>query len=242
MKLNFNIAVLFSCIIFWSCGDTTVEKIRIEPVAEVKLKISEPSGIAFYNNNLYIVSDSKYFIYKTNLEGKLVGKIATNLTGLEGITIDANGNFVVVDEIHRTFIKVDEEGKQLFKTKIEGKQKEKNSGLEGVCFNTKNNFYYLLNEKSPKELLKVTSEGEIVATIKIRFAKDVSGICFDAATNNFWLLSDESEAIYLINEQGELLKTYIIPVKKPEGIVVVKDKIYVVSDKLGRLFVFKKPS
>ncbi|WP_372744338.1 SdiA-regulated domain-containing protein [Lutibacter sp.] len=240
--MKFKTIALFIFVSFLSCGNVSEVKKLLEPIAKVKLKISEPSGIAFYNNHLYIVSDRKYFIYKTNLHGKVVGEIATNLTGLEGITVDNFGNFVVVDEVKRTLIKVDAGGNRLFKTKIKGKQKDKNSGLEGVCFNSKNNSYYLLNEKSPKELIRVSEEGEVLKTIKISFAKDLAGICYDAKANVFWLVSDESESIYKINEKGKLLGSYKIPVKKPEGIVVVNDLIYVVSDSESKMYTFKKPS
>ena len=239
--MNYNLFYVFIFLAFSFCGNDSVEKKALEPIFKVKLKIAEPSGIAFYKDHLYIVSDRKQFIYKTNLEGKMVAKIPSTLSGLEGITFDANGNILVVDEDNRALIKIDTTGKILFKTKIKGKQKEENSGLEGICYNSKNDSYYLLNEKSPKEILNISADGTILNTLKISFAKDLSGICFDAETTNFWLLSDESEAIYLINEHGKLLNIYTIPVKKPEGIVVVNDKMYVVSDKLKSLFIFKKP-
>ena len=236
------VIVLFICWFFCSCNKNAISQTNLKPINKVRLSISEPSGITFYKNNLYIVSDSKYYIYKTTLQGKIIDKIAFSIRDLEGVTVNKDGNFVVVSESKRTLVKLDSTGLILKKTKIKGKQKDKNSGLEGVCYNSLNNTYYLLNEKSPKQLLNINEDGDILETIKISFAKDLSGLSFDAETGNLWLLSDESECIYYITSKGKLLHTYTIPVNKPEGIVVVNNKIYIVSDSLSTMFVFKKPN
>lgn len=239
--MNFNYVLLLVCTMLWSCQSDTAKKEQLKPISKVSLKISEPSGIAYYNNYLYIVSDSKYFIYKTTLKGKVVAKILIKLNGLEGITVDTNGIFYVVDEVKRTVVKLDSTGKILNKAKVKGKQKEKNSGFEGICYNPTSNSFYVLNEKLPKALLHISEDGTILKTINISFAKDVSGISVDKSTNNLWVVSDASQSIYCINEKGEVIQSYKIPVKKPEGIVVLNEVIYVVSDAENTMYTFKKP-
>jgi len=96
--------------------------------------------------------------------------------------------------------------------------------LEGVCFDTSKNNIYVLNEKSPKQLLKLNSKGEI---------KD------DEKRNNFWVISDESKAIYQISKKGILQKKHKTGIKKGEGIAIYKNRLYVVSDNLKTLYVFE---
>ena len=98
-----------------------------------------------------------------------------------------------------------------------------------------------MNESSPTEVLKVTKKGKELDSFKVDFANDLSGICFDNKTGNLWLVSDESQKIYEISNKGKLFKSYSIPVHKPEGIVIINYKIYIVSDSENKLFVFKKP-
>lgn len=231
---GFLLMVLYACI-------SKPTKDYLKPVKIVKLNISEPSGITYYNNHLYIVSDQNGVVYKTSLDGIILGKIKTKLSDLEGITVSNKANeFWLVNEGKRKLVRIDSLGNIISKYKIKGKQKHKNSSLEGVCFD-ENGFLYLVNEKSPKQLLKLNLEGEIESTTELDFSKDISGICIDKKSNSFWLVSDESKAIYNINKNGELLQKYNIPVDKAEGIIVVKDNLFIVSDSSSELFVFVKP-
>jgi uncharacterized protein YjiK len=213
----------------------------LKPVKIVKLNISEPSGITYFKHHLYIVSDQNGTVYKTSLDGKIQRKIKTKLSDLEGITVGNKANeFWLVNEGSRKLVRIDSLGNKIAKYKIKGKQKHKNSGLEGVCFD-EIGALYLVNEKSPKELLKLNLEGEIESAIELEFSKDISGVSFDKKSNSFWFVSDESKAIYNVNKRGELLNKYNIPVDKAEGITVVDDNLYIVSDSSNELYVFRLP-
>jgi len=223
-----------------SCKLASQKKLTV--LKEVKLNIQEPSGITFYNNHLYIASDYNGLVYKTTLEGKVVEKIATDFTDLEGVAVNDNGQIHVVNENKRTFVRLKPSGETGKKYKIKGSQKKNNSGLEGVCFSEKEDCFFIVNESSPTEVLKVSKKGKELNTFKVDFANDLSGICFDNKTGNLWLVSDESQKIYEISIEGNLFKSYSIPVHKPEGIVINNNKIYIVSDSENKLFVFKKPN
>ncbi|SDX68791.1 Uncharacterized protein YjiK [Lutibacter oricola] len=235
--------IIFTCfysIIITGCISNTNSQTNLKLEKVYKLNISEPSGITFYNNHLYIVSDSKKRVYKTNLQGKTIQKIKTYVADNEGVCFNDEGNLVVANESKRRLIEIDLEGKVQRSIKIKGKQKNKNSGLEGVCFVSSEKAYFLLNEKSPKQLLKISSKGKIKEEIKINFCDDLSGICFDEKSNSLWIVSDESQVLMNISLKGKLIKKHKIPVLKAEGVTVVKNKIYIVSDAEGKMYVFNK--
>ena len=225
---------------FFACSPKAPSQTTLKLLHTVKLKIPEPSGIAVYKNYLYIVSDKNGAIYKCTLNGETIEKIRTKYSDLEGITIDPNSKqLIVINEVKRTLIYLNFNGTFIKEQKIKGKQKKSNSGLEGICFDTSKNSIYVLNEKSPKQLLKLNSKGEIIAKTNLNFSNDVSGICYDEKTNSFWVVSDEAKAIYQISKKGIVQKKHKTGIVKGEGIAIYNNQIYVVSDDLKTLYMFE---
>lgn len=238
------IRILLLCFInlFISCNIGGAPKDTLSIYDSYKLKISEPSGITYFNNYLYIVSDTNGIIYRTDLKGTIVEEIKTGFKDLEGVAVDNSGELFVVSETKRILVSIEKLYETRKKFNVKGTQKLKNSGLEGLSFNPKNNTFYVVNEKAPKQILNISKKGKVLSTVEINFVKDLSGISIDDSGDSLWLLSDESQKIVNISKKGKLLRSYKIPVKKAEGIVVVKNKIYVVSDSQKKLYVFKKPN
>lgn len=238
-KLLFLVFIAFN---LGSCAPKTNLLSDLELLKTIKLTISEPSGITAFKEHLYIVSDHNGAIYKTTFDGEILHKIDTKFNDLEGITIESSSNNIwVVDESKRQLIKLDSTGYFIIKYKIKGKQKTKKGGLEGVCFVENEKALYLLNEKSPTQLLQLNLNGEISNMFTLKIGKDVSGICFDKISTSFWIVSDESKSISNVTKTGKLIKSYKIPVTKAEGIDIYDNKLYVVSDIENKLYVFKMP-
>ncbi len=233
------LVLLFLSVV--SCVFEGKSKDTLKIVNSYKLNIKEPSGITYFNNHLFIVSDFNGVVYKTDLEGKIIEKIKVKTKDLEGVAVDGNGDLFVVSESRRILLKISNSGEISKSYKIKGTQKHINSGLEGVCFSTHDDSFYAVNEKSPKQVLTISKEGKVLSEINIDFVKDLSGICEDVSNQSLWLLSDESQKIVEITKKGKLLNGYKIPIKKAEGIVVVRNQIYIVSDSQNKLYVFKKP-
>lgn len=225
---------------FIACSPKVSSQVALKLVNSIKLKIPEPSGIAVYNKHLYIVSDNNGTIYKCKLNGETIEKIRTKHSDLEGITIDPiSKQLIVINEAKRTLIYLNFDGTFIKEQKIKGKQKKSNSGLEGICYDTSRNNMYVINEKAPKQLLKLNLKGEITAKTNLNFSNDVSGICYDKKRNSFWVVSDESKAIYQISKKGILQKKHKTGIVKGEGIAIYNNQIYVVSDDLKTLYVFE---
>lgn len=237
-KRLFILVVLLS---FMSCAEKANSQEPLKLINTFDLLIKEPSGITFFNNHLYIVSDNNGAIYKTNLKGEIIKKIKTDFNDLEGITVNTKKpSLFIVSESKRLLIELDFNGEKIKKLKIKGKQHESKHGLEGICYDATKDMLYLVNEKSPKKLLLVSKKGNIKNSFKLDFTKDISGICIDTETDNLWIVSDESQKIVELTSKGKLLNSYNIPVDKPEGIVIEGNNIYIVSDSKNKLFVFKK--
>jgi len=234
-KLVFLISLLF----LFSCNSTKSQS-DLTLLNSYRLNILEPSGLTAKDNHLYIVSDYNGMIYKTTLSGKIVDKIQTPTTDNEGVCFNKDGNLVVVNETKRKLVEVDSKGEEKAKFKVKGKQKHKNSGLEGICFDASQNDYIVVNEKSPKHLLRLSSKGKIKEEISLKFSEDLSGICFDENSSSLWIVSDESQLLMNVSLEGKLLKKYKIPVFKAEGVTIVNNSIYIVSDAENKLYVFNK--
>ena len=218
---------------------------ELELISIFNLDIPEPSGLTVSKDEdqLYIVSDDTGNIYQTTLNGAVITEIPLGLKDLEGITFNSElDQFYVVSEKLRKVYTLDLIGNEIGSFKISGKQKEKNSGLEGICYREDNQHLYLVNEKHPKRVLEIDLENNRIESYKISFAKDISGIDFDPNSKTFWIVSDESRKVYQTNEYFEIIQSYSIPVKKAEGIAISKKGlIYIVSDAMETLSVFKLP-
>jgi uncharacterized protein YjiK len=70
---------------------------------------------------------------------------------------------------------------------------------------------------------------------------NIVDIYYEDSTNCFWLISNESSKIMKLNSAGDLIKEWEIPFTKGEGITIVDDKVYIVNDADGKLYVFQKP-
>ena len=238
MRIQY-ILLSFFCV-FISCNTTSQSELK--ELGRFILKIDEPSGITTDGNHLFIVSDNKGEVYKTNFKGEILGSFDSDVKDLEGISYNpAKDEFVLISESKRKIYLFDRKIVKKTDSKIKGKQESDNSGLEGVTLNTSNKSYYVANEKKPKQMLHLNDNFEIVSKFKLDFLQDISGLCYDEALDVFWVVSDESRSIFKVSTQGKMLSAYPFNLKQMEGITCHKDKLFVVSDVVEVLVVFEKP-
>ena len=223
---------------FLTACDTSGLKSDLTIIEDIALPIAEPSGITSINNKLLIVSDSNGVIYTTDLEGKLLNKQQTSFQDLEGVTATNSKTIAVVDEEGRQLAIVNRATTEKFRIKGEN---QNNNGLEGIAYNPLNKTFWIVQEKYPVKIININSLGTILDEYIIDFTSDLSGICFDKNSNSLWAISDENQNIFQISLEGKLLNSYKIPVFKAEGITIVNNRIYVVSDAYSKLYIFKMP-
>ncbi|HEX9250703.1 MAG TPA: SdiA-regulated domain-containing protein [Ignavibacteriaceae bacterium] len=246
---KFFILQLFIISIYIGCSRENPESItnptsiqKIYPINVYALTIPEPSGVAYNskNNSLMVVSDGNPDIFEIDFTGITLNTIIASGSDMEGITLSKNCDTIyVVEEKKKLVTTFDLNGKKLNSFSINVATSD-NNALEGITINTTSNQLFIINEKNPRMIIGYSNLTEFWRK-SIDYALDISDIYFEDSTNCFWLISDESQKIMKLSSTGDLLKEWEIPFTKGEGITIVGDKIYVVNDLDGKLYVFQKP-
>jgi uncharacterized protein YjiK len=89
--------------------------------------------------------------------------------------------------------------------------------------------------------MRLRSDYSIISTYNLGFASDYSGIFYEREVNMLWIVSDQNKTINKCTVSGQLIKSYSVNVNKIEGIAIANNKIYVVSDTDGSLYIYNKP-
>ncbi len=250
MVYKFLLSALIIIPIFLGCSRENPETItnppsiqKIYPLNEYLLDISEPSAVAYnsINNSLMVVSDGHPEIFEISFAGIRLNTITSSGSDMEGITLSRNCDTIyVVEEKKKLVTAFNLNGIKLASFSV-NVASGYNSALEGITINKTINNLYVINEKDPRMILGYNNLTEIWRKT-IDYASDISDIYYEDSTNSFWLISDESQKIMKLSSSGELLKEWEIPFTKGEGITIVGDKVYIVNDLDGKLYVFQKPS
>jgi len=215
---------------------------KIFPINVYSLSIPEPSGIVYNSkeNTFMVVSDGRPEIYEIDFSGVVLRTIVTSGVDMEGITLSADCDTIyVVEEKKKIVTAFNINGSKLYSFNANVAVSD-NNALEGITFNKSSNTLYVINEKDPRMILGYKDLIEVWRK-SIDYASDISDIYYEDSINCFWLISDESSKIMKLNSVGDLIKEWEIPFTKGEGITIVDEKVYIVNDADGKLYVFQKP-
>ncbi len=250
MSLMKNIS-LFACILLLAAcsrkdpvtATPGVEVTTLKPIASIDLlpHIPEPSGLAYHpgHNALLVVSDAKSDIFEIGLDGALIRTLATTSSDLEGVAVSAGGDTLYVAEERNQLITLySSAGVRLHSLPVRVATLD-NNALEGVAVDRQNHLW-VLNEKNPRLLLQFHN-GQEVSRVEITHVNDLSDICCDTVDESLWIISDESRKIIKIARNGNLLGEWALSFDKGEGIAFAGDKMYVVNDQDGKLYIFSRP-
>ncbi len=216
---------------------------QLTPVEVYKLNIPETSDLCFGSNNtiLYTVSDNTAKVYKISVAGKILAELQYQGSDPEGICNVNNQFLYLAEERQRIIYKLDLQGNQLEQRAITVEKNEDNNGLEGISYALLNKHFYILNEKNPGILIETDENLNVLKNYPLRFSSDYSGICVDNTNQQIWIVCDEAATVNQCTMEGELIKSYRIPVSNPEGIAFdpLSNKLYIVSDAEARLYYFE---
>ena len=140
---------------------------------------------------------------------------------------------------------------------------EDNKGLEGITWNTTTGTIFVIKEGHPGVLIEVSSDLQTIQRHKLLNDEngffdievtgdqiDFSGICYDARRDRFWIVSDKAERLYMYDwKENTVIQSFRLgygkdgeyrEIEKAEGVAIDPDsnRLYVVSDKEVRLYVF----
>jgi uncharacterized protein YjiK len=211
-------------------------------IAQYSTSVPEPSGL-YYNsktNSLWTVSDGNSTVYELDFQGKVLKSFSISSSDLEGITFSANcDTFYVAEETNQLITKYLTNGAKLSSFPVNVATMISH-GPEGLTLNTTNNHLFVINEKAPCMLLEYNNKTELLRK-QIDYTLDCSDIFYDKQLNCLWMVSDESKEVVKMSMAGDLISSYSVPITKMEGITIYQDKIYLINDQNGILYVFQKP-
>lgn len=245
--MNYFFISLLYTVLLWGCVNTEGKKESGKPSKALKqisvydTSVPEPSGLVYNarNNSLMTVSDGNSTVYEIDFKGNITKSLKVPCIDLEGIALSKNcDTILVVDEATSTISKFLSNGTRTF-SKLMDVHTKKNNGLEGITVD-KENHVWIINEKNPCMLIELDGNKKL-KRYTLNYSTDISDIFYDETTNILWVLSDESKKIFTLNMNGKLISEFSIPMAKGEGITVVKNKIYIISDSDSKLYVFEKP-
>ena len=219
---------------------------RLTIINSYSVIVKEPSGLVYdkVRKVLYAVSDNTNRIYKLSKTGSILQEYSFIGNDLEGITIAKDGDLLVVEERKREVIKYNTstEVKKVYSVGVE--ENDANSGLEGICYTSEDNTYFVLNEKNPGLLLILNQNFVKIETYSLSFANDFSGICYDRGEDVIWIVSDQSKTLTKCDKKGNKLKQYNLSIDKAEGIALdeVNKLFYIVSDSKNILYEIEYPN
>lgn len=160
-------------------------------------KGNDPEGIYYDANSssLWIVEEELREIVQVDLTGKLLNRNKTNITGsynngLEGITVDENGNVYLVNEKNpRAIFMLDKDFKTLKKIDFEFSE-----DISDIYYNRSSKNFFILSDES-KALLVWNAEEGLKSSFPLPFTK-AEGITANPAMNKIIIVNDSLNTMY----------------------------------------------
>jgi len=242
------VAVL--CALGWlvACEDNGASSRKYEDgplrlIAEYAVDISEPSGLTIdpAGKRLWAVGDNER-VFELDLQGRVVKVLDYRGRDPEGISYDPSDSTLwLVEERRREIVHIDLDGHLLLSRSLD-LEGAANNGLEGICRDG-DGILYVLNEKSPGLFIRIKDDLSIESSEEVEFADDYSGLFCAGQRGVFWVLSDQDEMLYRWDRIGGVLNRYELPFPSAEGIAIDESggRVYIVSDRASKLFVFEFP-
>ena len=138
-----------------------------------------------------------------------------------------------------------------------------NKGLEGITWNKETETIFVIKEGVPGLLVEVSPDLQTIRSHKLLNEEngfrdndvsgdklDFSGICYDRRRARFWIVSDKAKRLFLYDwKENKVIQSSTLgydskgeywEIKKAEGVAIDTDsnRLYVVSDKEARLYIF----
>jgi uncharacterized protein YjiK len=137
-----------------------------------------------------------------------------------------------------------------------------NKGLEGITWNTDTGTILVVKEGMPGMLIEISADLTMIQNHTLLADEngfvdddvfgddlDFSGICYDLNRKQLWIVSDKGQRLFLYDkERNVVTRCFALgygtlwprEIEKAEGVAIDPgaDRLYVVSDKEARLYVF----
>ncbi|MCB1667124.1 MAG: SdiA-regulated domain-containing protein [Porticoccaceae bacterium] len=220
------------------------------------------SGITFNpdTETLFVVINSPEKLLELDRNGNVFRQIAlVGFHDTEGVVYLGNQQFAIIEERRNTVVlininddtsTIDRHSQRSLSLPPAGIGN--NKGLEGLAADRVNNRLYIVNEKTPRQLLQI--DGFIDNSLQLSVSepwrledsaingRDFAGLHFNNQKNSLLLLSEESRRVYEVDTTGNLIEEISLNknssgltenIPQPEGITL---------DNQGSLFIISEPN
>lgn len=228
----------------WALGEPRVEAAELDvlrPLRELRLDVSEPSGVAIADGRLFVMGDEAHHVAEIDPEtGATLDRIDVHRSGIEDLAIDPlTFDIVLADEDTGTIARFTAAGDPIRADDYGWAVDPRDGGLEGLAIRTTDGHAFLAKERGPALIAELDRHGEVLSRREVTFAPDLSALAFSEDDGFLYALSDQSRTIYRLSEDLDVLASWEIDVEKPEGLAIRQGLVYVVSDARDTLHVFE---
>lgn len=239
------ILITLSVVLFAlaSCKDNAVESGGLNPIVVYQLLVTSPSSIAYNieRNSLYAVSEQNGYLYELSLSGFLLNSVNLNATRPKGISFLSRDTLIIAEEGTGKLVKYTSSGVRLnaFSLNV---STQNGYGLNGVSYSKIRDEYFAVTRQRPSLWLQISNSGAEIKRLEVNFSSDLTDIYYDSAEGVSWLLSSASHLLFKLDNNGNVIKSWGLPVTYPEGITFDnQNRMYIVSNYDAKLYVFEKP-
>lgn len=212
--------------------------VKIKPQSKIRLKVNEPSDIAYTKDKNYLVVSDGGTLLKLDNLGKIILKAKQTGIDFEGV-IELENLIYVSDETTRKIMIYDATTLEYVKSYQLQLQRASNSGFESIAYNSKKERFILVTEKNPITIQEYSKEFVLQGEITFTSVRDISAASF--YNGSLFLLSDEDHLLMKLSENYEIEKTWDLNLLNPEGFCFDENNnLIVISDDLEMLYNFGK--
>ncbi|MBI5726291.1 MAG: SdiA-regulated domain-containing protein [Ignavibacteriales bacterium] len=166
---------------------------------EIPVASSDLEGITFSANSdtMYVAEERTYQIVAYSLAGakynswKNVTSSDTK-NGYEGVTVNAAGNFVILNEkLPMLLLEADKQGKEIKRSEL-----AYTTDISDICYDSAENCYWIVSDES-KKILKLKPDYTLINSWTINAAQ-AEGIA--VTTDKIYIVSDSDQKFLIYNK------------------------------------------
>jgi uncharacterized protein YjiK len=209
------------------------------------------SGLTYsaHSKTLFCITNSGTLVEFTR-KGKL--KRTIRLRGFkdpEGVAHVEGNTFAIIEENRGTisFVTLDAKTKLAKRdpsTELKVDTVGGNKGLEGLTYDSLSKTFFVVKEKSPRKVYKVTRNGKVSmpwnAESSALGLRDLSGIFFDPVSQHLILLSHKSKVAVECTTGGREIARLPLNLRQAEGVTIDDEGNLYICGEPNFLLVFEK--
>ena len=209
---------------------------KIKPQSKMRVKVKEPSDIAYTSDKNYLVVSDGGTLLKLDNAGKVILKAKQTGIDFEGV-LELNEFVYVADETARKVLVFDAKTLDYVKSHQLQLQRASNSGFESIAYNSKKERFVLVTEKNPITIQEYSKDFVLQAEYSFNNVRDISSALYH--NGNLYLLSDEDHLLMKLRDDYSIEKSWDINILNPEGFCFdEKNNLIVISDDLEMIYNF----